>query len=862
MYFHLERLESRRVLDATFEFADQIAGYVVEQPKAIAVGDIDGDQLPDIVVADGARYWSTVRWMKNTGNALFSNPIEIAPGTAGTTGLSIGDIDGDGDNDIVASVWYADHKVVWYENTDGRGSFAEERVISQAEQNPVGVFVDDIDSNGRYDVLTAAHSHVYVHFSTEQGWDSIQIRPFGAWNVVSGNLNGDGMPDVFLNGIRETAEGLRSVEAYRNEGGRTLSSHIESGLVGGATYLSLADITGNGFDDIVVSKDDGKLIWLENTTSDSFAEHSISLLQAGEPPLVATGDFNGDSRPDIVTAKPNANGKITLHRNNGDKTFEPSFIDTDSGAVAELLTTDLDADGDLDFVVSLMDDSVISWYENDGTGEFRGPAHIAASSLWPNALADSDIDGDGDLDLISTSLLDRKVAWYENVDGLGTFGPQRRIASAVDWPRAIKAGDLDGDGDDDVVVASQYDESIAWYENLDSLGTFGPKQILSDDFAGISLDLGDIDLDGDLDIGFAVHSVLDGHVGWFINEDGLGHFTRQIIQGTAKGVNEIRLADKDGDGDEDFLLTRDFRSAGGDEISTILWLENTDGNGAFTEGLLVSSAFAQPDAITVADIDSDGDLDVLAGSQTTGLVVWFENENNGTSFNNFHAITDNAVSITDLVVADFDRDGDSDVAYSTADRDVVAWLENEDGRGVFARENTIAEVEIPTSLLPADFDADGDLDLAITAISRQRFDWANNGIVWFRNIAREDLVGDFDGNGMIGPNDLDLLCSEIRERESGSRFDLDNNGVVDHADGKMFLEDIAEKTIGDVNFDGFFNSRDLVILFQNSEYEDDVLQNSRWTEGDWNCDGDFNSTDLVLAFQSGAYSRGNASRSS
>ena len=58
---------------------------------------------------------------------------------------------------------------------------------------------------------------------------------------------------------------------------------------------------------------------------------------------------------------------------------------------------------------------------------------------------------------------------------------------------------------------------------------------------------------------------------------------------------------------------------------------------------------------------------------------------------------------------------------------------------------------------------------------------------------------------------------------------------------------------GDANADGFFNSNDLIQVFQASEYEDDIAQNSYWTTGDWNSDGDFDSTDLVVALMTGQY---------
>ncbi len=98
----------------------------------------------------------------------------------------------------------------------------------------------------------------------------------------------------------------------------------------------------------------------------------------------------------------------------------------------------------------------------------------------------ADLDGDGDPDVLSASVLDDKIAWYENLDGLGTFGPQQIITTQADWANSVFAADLDGDGDPDVLSASMDDDKIAWYENLDGLGTFGPQQVITTQAVGAS----------------------------------------------------------------------------------------------------------------------------------------------------------------------------------------------------------------------------------------------------------------------------------------------------------------------------------------------------------------------------------------
>jgi hypothetical protein len=67
------------------------------------------------------------------------------------------------------------------------------------------------------------------------------------------------------------------------------------------------------------------------------------------------------------------------------------------------------------------------------------------------------------------------------------------------------------------------------------------------------------------------------------------------------------------------------------------------------------------------------------------------------------------------------------------------------------------------------------------------------------------------------------------------------------------IESILAATAGDSNLDGVFDSGDLVLVFQNGQYEDLIASNSGWADGDWDGDGDFTTSDLVVAFQSGSY---------
>ena len=115
--------------------------------------------------------------------------------------------------------------------------------------------------------------------------------------------------------------------------------------------------------------------------------------------------------------------------------------------------------------------------------------------------------------------------------------------------------------------------------------------------------------------------------------------------------------------------------------------------------------------------------------------------------------------------------------------------------------------------------------------------------------------GDLDGDGRLSIADLDVLATAIRSGENASEFDMTGDGQVDLADLEDFVTSRKRlnSTIGDVDLSGWFDSSDLIAVFQAGEYEDELAENSSWATGDWNADGDFNSADLIFAMQQGEY---------
>ncbi len=251
----------------------------------------------------------------------------------------------------------------------------------------------------------------------------------------------------------------------------------------------------------------------------------------------------------------------------------------------------------------------------------------------------------------------------------------------------VELADIDRDGDLDIVVASFYDDHVSWYENLNGSGAFGvPIPVTNDADGAIAIATGDFDGDGDLDL--VSSSFFDGRIAWYENTNGDGNFgdPKLIVKGEEGTVRfgpavfqvlsaSIVVADLDGDGDVDVL-------SGSRRDSTFTWFEN-DG-GSFLERHWIQG---QATAIRVADIDGDGDLDVVGSSYDAGQVAWYKN--NGDGLFGAEQILSTETSGLGTAIGDIDGDGDLDVSYDTYD-DGYVWSENLGGDAPFGTPQSIA----------------------------------------------------------------------------------------------------------------------------------------------------------------------------
>ncbi len=287
---------------------------------------------------------------------------------------------------------------------------------------------------------------------------------------------------------------------------------------------------------------------------------------------------------------------------------------------------DLDGDGDMDVLATVGHsddaDELLLLINENGQGTDWSIQHLGYWGM-AHTLQATDMDGDGDLDVLSSWELDvwdgvGEVYWWENVDGTGTLWDTHDVDVELFGAEDVYAADVDGDGDLDVLGVTMYANTISWWENIDGSATSWIRHTVNDDFPGaISIHAADIDGDGDADF---VAAAYDGdEIAWGENVNGTGMvWSEHVVDGEFDGAISVLAADIDGDGDIDL-------AGAAYDVDEVTWWENNGGPGTVWIEHILSTEFDSPYEVHIADIEGDGDMDVLsAAGYEDSEVVWWE----------------------------------------------------------------------------------------------------------------------------------------------------------------------------------------------------------------------------------------------
>ena len=607
----------------------------IASPSDVAGADLDADGRIDLVVASTGD--DRIAIFLHAPVGLYPSNPSLSIGNASSDGpvaIGLGDLDDDGDIDVVSSNLDSDNLTVFLQSAPGVFPAAPSVILGGPgiTDDPVSVAVGDVDRDGRLDIACA--------------------------NRAANDLA------VFL---QDPAGGFDGTPTRRLSASGTVlaPAHVETADVNGDGALEL--ISCNGGNDVSVFSYQPDLA--------EFASLPIvvgSGALAG-PSSVVARDFDGDGRADLAAANVTSND-VAVFRQRGPGGYTgltPDLVLGDAGTTPNLTALavgDLDADGDLDVACASAGDSTLSVFEQVSPSLFgSGPSATIGSALdTPGArsLAAADLDGDGRLDLVSANGTgDSLSIFFQRSTGEFVAAPDA-IVSGCDDPTCVAAADLDGDGDLDLASANAGSSDLRVFAQ-DGPGVFaespsrvlgapattqGPQHLLL------------VDLDGDGDVDVVSANTSGNTLALFWNPgDGAFPVLPSATLGSAATTPSPRAlcaADLDGDGDLDLACAN-----GGDHRIAVFAQGAPATFPAAPSLVLTAPELTTPDTIAAGDIDRDGDVDLVSGNTGSRNLTIFRQVSPGV----FGAAPEalGGPAFTDsprtLVVADLDGDGDPDL---------------------------------------------------------------------------------------------------------------------------------------------------------------------------------------------------------
>jgi hypothetical protein len=334
-------------------------------PEGVAVGDFNGDGIPDIAVANTGG--NTVSILLGNGDGTFTLHSTIA--IAGPVMIAVADFNGDGKLDLVVTC----------------GSCAS---LSGIPYAGIASFLGNGDGT-----FTLKYT-----FTNPSGGSP------GA--IVVGDFNGDGKPDIaYVSNISYPVTLVHGyVEVFLGNGDGTFTQKSVPLSAASVTYPSLAvgDFNGDGKLDLVVTDHTNSKAYILLGKGDGTFTLKSTLTTGMWPDNPAVGDFNGDGIPDLAIANYESGGEIQIFLGKGDGTFTLKSTSAIGAGLQDIAIADFNEDGKLDIAAVNYATNTMSILLGNGDGTFSLTSSIATGSR-PVMIVAGDFNGDGWPDLAVTN---------------------------------------------------------------------------------------------------------------------------------------------------------------------------------------------------------------------------------------------------------------------------------------------------------------------------------------------------------------------------------------------------------------------------------------------------------------------------
>jgi hypothetical protein len=586
--------------DGTFQ--NPVTLSVGDTPTAVAVGDLVGNGIQDIVTISPGHTFptttnGTVSVLLGNGNGTFQGAQTLTV-TGQLSSLVLGDFLGDGRMEIVTA---STNGVLSEYQTNSDGTL---QTLNSQSLGLSSLVVGDFNGDGKLDLAGIGGSTVEVLFGNGDGTfrvgprSTVDLTGFGAGSLQAADLNGDGKLDlVAITPLFQAFGPHDNVDVLLGNGDGTFHSPVTYQVGNNAQGLVVGNFNGHGNIDLAETDDSGVNVLVNNGDGTFQAARNLGFSASS----LAAGDFLGNGRSDLVLAS-SSSKNVSLILSNGDGTFAlpPVFA---TGLNSEAVTTgDLTGSGKQD-IVQVDETGHVNILLNNGDGTFRHgatldiPHNIVAHPFGPTLILSSVVVGD----FLGNGKQDIAVLTYDN-----QFQPPATF-------RGERAFVYLGNGD------GTFQDPIALDVPLDNIPI--PSKIVAGDFTG----------NGRQDL--AVVSYVGVYQVQVFLSNGDGTFTAEDRRVVSEDYVDVAVADLRGNGVDDLVFgsfpptffTPLHPPTSDGQVIVML----SNGDGTFQDPVTITSFGVRIAAIAVADFNGDGHPDIVA-SKTDGTVSVLLGNGDGT----------------------------------------------------------------------------------------------------------------------------------------------------------------------------------------------------------------------------------------